>query len=182
MLRKHIPDFIIISGSGRKVGKTFLASALIRAFSDTVPIIALKISPHVHNLLGHTKLRSNADGFRIFQDMEPHLKSSGKFLESGALQSYFMETDDEHLEEAFELFMSECNPSGHPVICETGALCRLVKPGILIFITSSTEDLPAPKLKTLNEANLVLPARTFSTPEIIQRISFSQKNWHLASI
>jgi len=178
MHRKHIPNFVIISGSSRKVGKTYMASALIKEFSDKLPILALKISPHVHNLMGHTKLRSHANGFRIFQDMEPHKKSSGKFLESGALQSYFMETDDDHLVESFDFFMMECNPLGHPVVCESGALCKIVKPGLLIFITDTTEDLPAHKLKTMHEANLVLPAKSFSTPEIIQKIKFSDQGWY----
>ncbi len=179
MHRKHIPDFIIISGSGRKVGKTYMASALIREFSDKCPLLALKISPHIHDSLGNTKLRSSTDGIRIFQDIEPNQKSSGMFLESGAMQSFFMETDDEHLSDAFDIFMRECNPLRHPVICESGALGRLIKPGVLMFITDSTEDLPKHKLTTLQLADVVLPASTFTPSEIIKRITFSKKGWSL---
>jgi hypothetical protein len=179
MPRKLFPNFIIVSGAGQKVGKTHLATALIRLFSNVVPLVALKISPHVHDSLGNTILRFSSWGIRIFQDLAPHHKNSGKFLEAGAQESFFMETDDEHLEEAFDIFMKECNSTNHPVICESGALGGLIKPGILIFITHSTENLPEPKRKTLHQADLVLPAKIFSSKEITNRISFSGNNWCL---
>jgi hypothetical protein len=179
MLRKPFPHFIIISGSGKKVGKTFMATALIRAFSGKFPLLALKISPHVHDSLGSASLRSASGGFRIFEDLAPHRKNSGKFLEAGALQSYFMETDDEHLAEAFDVFMKDCNPMNYPVICESGALSKLIRPGISIFITSPSDDLPAHKLFTLHQADLVLSSKIFSTTEIIEKIDFSGKSWHM---
>jgi hypothetical protein len=179
LLRKSVPNFIILSGSGRMVGKTFMGSALIRAFSDKFPLLALKISPHIHDSLGNTKLRSTSAGIRIFEDLGPHHKSSGQFLESGATQSYFMETNDEHIAEAFDLFIKECNPLNLPVVCESGALGRLIKPGILIFITHSHDDLPEHKLTTLHWADLVLPAKTFSAREVIQKISFPANGWRL---
>jgi len=180
MIRKLFPNFIIISGSGKKVGKTYLATALINEFSSRFPLTALKISPHVHDSLGNTCLRSASEGIRIFQDLGPHHKNSGKFLEAGALQSFFMETDDEHLAEAFDLFTKVCNPLNYPVICESGALNNLVKPGVSIFITRSTKDLPVKKQATLHLADLVLPAKSFSTPGIIERINFTEGIWLLS--
>jgi hypothetical protein len=179
MPRKPFPHLIIISGSGRKVGKTFMVTALIRAFSPGIPLIALKISPHVHDDLGNTTLRATANGIRIFQDLGPHHKNSGQFLEAGAVQSFFMETVDSCLESAFDLFMKECNPTNNPVICESGALSILVNPGVSIFINDSTGALPDHKKAAMQQADLVLPARLFSTAEIIGRISFSENRWNL---
>ena len=177
MIRKSLPSFIIISGSGKKVGKTYLATALIRYFSAKFPLLALKISPHSHDSLGNTTLRSASEGLRIFQDMGPHHKNSGKFLEAGALESFFMETDDRHLGEGFDIFMKECNPMNHPVICESGALGNLVRPGLLIFIARPGTDLPAYKTASMHQADMVLPAGSFSTAEIISRICFSENRW-----
>jgi hypothetical protein len=180
MSRISYPHFIIISGSGKKVGKTHMGTALIRSFSVKFPLLALKISPHVHDSLGNTRLRSASGGIRIFQDTGIHLKNSGQFLEAGALQSFFMETDDEHLAVAFNLFMKECNPMDYPVICESGALSRLIKPGISIFILQSARDLPEHKLMTMHQADLVLPAKSFSTSQVIDRIDFSDNRWDLS--
>jgi hypothetical protein len=178
MNRQPFNRFIIISGSGKKVGKTFMATALIRAFSGKFPLLALKISPHVHDSLGNTVLRSTSPGIRIFQDLAPHRKNSGKFLEAGALASFFMETEDEYLSEALDIFQRECNPPDYPVVCESGALSRLIKPGISIFITHATTHLEDHKQSSLEQADLVLPAGAFSTPEIIDRIGFSENGWH----
>ncbi|MCX6267423.1 MAG: hypothetical protein NTW16_08720 [Bacteroidetes bacterium] len=181
MVRKSFPQFIIISGSGKKVGKTFMSTALIRVFSAKFPLLALKISPHVHDSLGNTCLRASSEGIRIFQDLGPHAKNSGKFLEAGALQSYFMETDDGHLAEAFELFMKECNNANHPVICESGALTSLIRPGISIFIDSATDDLPKHKLEARQLADVVLPAKSFSTSALTGRVGFSDSGWYVIS-
>jgi hypothetical protein len=180
MPRKLFPKFIIVAGAGQKVGKTHMATALIREFSIRFPLLALKISPHVHDSLGNTRLLSASQGMRIFQDLAPHHKNSGKFLEAGAHASYFMETDDDHLAEAFDIFMKACNPMNHPVICESGALGGLIKPGILIFITQSADDLPENKLTALYEADVVLPAKSFPALEITDRISFLGNKWCLS--
>jgi hypothetical protein len=173
------PQFIIISGSGQKVGKTHMATAIIRAFSKKFPLLALKISPHVHDSMGNSRLVASAEGFRIFMELGPNHKNSGQFHEAGAQKSFFMETDDGHLSEAFDHFMKKCNPHDHPVICESGALSNLIKPGILIFVNDSTEILRADKLKILERADLVIPAKTFSAKEITGKIDFSEKKWHL---
>lgn len=179
MPRELFPKYIIISGSGKKVGKTYMATALIRFFSLKFPVLALKISPHVHDSLGDTMLRATSEGIRIFQDLAPHEKNSGQFLQAGALESFFMETEDEQLEAAFNLFNRECNPMNHPVICESGALSRLIKPGISIFITRATDDLHTGKVTTLQQSDLVIPAKSFSTAGIIHRISYLASGWQI---
>jgi hypothetical protein len=103
------------------------------------------------------------------------------FLEAGAMESYFMETGDEYLSEALDIFLRECNPLNYPVICESGALSRLIKPGLSIFITHATTKLEVHKQSSLAQADLVLPAGAFSTPEIIDRIGFSGNHWNLGS-
>jgi len=179
MHRKSFPQFIIISGSGKKVGKTYMAMALIRAFSRKFPLLALKISPHVHDSLASAKLIFAAEGFRIFNEMEEHHKNSGQFLKAGAFKSFFMETDDEHLETAFDIFMTGCNPHNHPVVCESGALSDHINPGILIFITDSQQTRQADKLKTKQRADIVLEAQSFDPDDIICRISFSDHKWDI---
>jgi len=182
MERKPFDQFIIISGSGKKVGKTFMAKALIKRFSSQFPLFALKISPHHHDSLGNTKLVTACEGIRIFQDLVPHYKNSGQFLEAGASSSFFMETDDKHLENAFNTFVKICNPQHYPVICESGALSTLIKPGILIFIENLTHDLDALKQITLNRADLVLAAKTFLPAEVLRRINYNDDRWELITI
>jgi hypothetical protein len=102
-------NFLIISGSGKKVGKTFLSVALIEHFSNQVPVLALKISPHKHDKLGNVLAIADTDGYRLFMELEVHDKNSGQFLKAGAKASYFMETEDEFLIKAIEVFTRKCN-------------------------------------------------------------------------
>lgn len=180
MLRKPYPHFIIISGSGKNVGKTHMATALIREFSERVSLLALKISPHKHDSLGKTRLIASTEGYRIFEDLGPHQKNSGQFLRAGAMQSYFIETDDVYLADAFDIFTRECNPLNRPVICESGALNNLIEPGLLIFISNSGELLREDKLRTMERADIVLQAQLFDTREILTRITYAGYKWDLA--
>ncbi len=181
MSRRSLPWLIIIAGSGRKVGKTHMATAIIREFSEQFPLLALKISPHVHYSAGNSIQSATSVGFRIFRELEPHNKNSGQFLSAGAMQSYFIETGDAGLHEAFEIFIRECNPSGYPVICESGALSNLVKPAILIFITHSADIFPEGKHEIMARADIILPAQSFDPYVILQRISYTDQRWELAA-
>lgn len=159
-----------------------MATALIQAFSGKIPLLALKISPHIHDSLGNSQLRAESSGIKIYEDLGPHHKNSGRFLEAGALQSFFMETDDRHLAAAFDMFMKECNPSDHPVICESGALGSLIRPGVLIFILRHTDTQHEHKLKLMRAADLVLPAKIFSTRDVLNMIGLSGNSWHLCTV
>jgi hypothetical protein len=170
-------NFIIISGSGKKVGKTYLAVALIRHFSVQSPIIALKISPHRHDRLGNVLIISDKDGYRLFRELEVHDKNSGQFLAAGAQASFFLETEDGSLRTAIEEFSMKCNPLNLPVVCESGALGTIIKPGVMIYIASH-ENPPAPfKQSTRKSADIVLPAGQFSSSEAIKSIELSGNNW-----
>jgi len=172
-----LPNYLIISGSGQKVGKTFMALSVIRAFSEHIPMIALKISPHVHDSFGVSILTVSEDGFRIFQDTEPNAKNSGKFLQAGVLRSYFMETDDAHLPDAFDHFRKICNPENLALICESGALASIVQPGILIYISDRSEETEIEKVIIRHHADIILSAKKFDSAETTGRIDFSEGRW-----
>lgn len=167
MHRIDLPDFILISGSGKKVGKTFLAVGLIRHFSCREPITALKISPHIHDDLGKSMLVEGNSRYAIYRDLEPHDRNSGQYLKAGAEASYFMEVRDEHLPEALQLFNKECNPGRKRVICESGALGRLFRPSVMIFIAPPEEQLSGVKKQAAEVADIRLPARTFLVSEVL---------------
>jgi len=174
-----LPHFLVISGSGKKVGKTFLATALIRRFSASFPLVALKISPHRHDSLGGAELVHESEGIRIFRETAPHGKNTGLFLAAGASESFFMETNDRHLLQGLKIFSPDCNPSGLPVICESGALGGLVRPGIRIFIAGSRDPGEELKLESMKSADLLLPAREFDPEEVAAGIQFQDGGWKL---
>ena len=177
MERKLNSNFLIISGSGKKVGKTFLSVALIEHFSNVTPVIALKISPHKHDKLGNVLTISDTDGYRIFREFEVHDKNSGQFLGAGAKESYFLESEDGSLSNAIEEFSRKCNPMNLPVICESGALGKIIKPGILFYIASPDNQFDEYKESIKKLADVILPAKLFSAPEVVGNIQLIGNRW-----
>jgi hypothetical protein len=172
-------NYLIISGSGKKVGKTFLSVALIEHFSIQAPVIALKISPHKHDKLGNVIAVSDTDGFRLFRELEVHNKNSGQFLKAGAKASYFLETEDGFLLKAIEEFSMKCNPDNLPIVCESGALGKIIKPGILIYIAGPENKFDQYKESIRKLADLTLPARVFSAAEVVNQIQLTGNNWEI---
>ncbi len=175
MHRIDLPDFILISGSGKKVGKTYLAVGLIAYFSPTEPIVALKISPHTHDDVGKSMMVEGNCRFTIYRDLEPHDRNSGQYLKAGARASYFMEVRDEHLPEALQVFLQLCNPAGKRVICESGALGRLFRPSVMIFIAPAEEELSGVKQQSAEVADIRLPACAFRISEAIEKLQLFLK-------
>jgi hypothetical protein len=177
MYREHHANFIIISGSGKKVGKTYLAVDLLRHFSCQTPVLALKISPHRHDKLGKVDSITETEGFRLFRELEVHDKNSGQFLKAGAQASFFLETGDGFLGRAIKEFLIKCNPTELPVICESGALGKIFKPGLLIYIDDpgSRSDHYKESIKQI--ADLILPARKFSAADVIKSIRMENNCW-----
>jgi hypothetical protein len=159
------------------VGKTFLSVALIEHFSLQAPVIALKISPHKHDKLGNVLAIADTKGYRLFRELEVHDKNSGQFLKAGAKASYFLETEDGSLGQAIEEFSRKCNPMNLPVVCESGALGKIIKPGILIYIASPENKFDEYKESIRKLADLTLPARVFSASEVVNKIQLTDNNW-----
>lgn len=175
--KKH--GYIIISGSGKKVGKTFLGEALLRHFSALSPIIALKISPHRHDHIGDAHLIVDQTDFRLFRENVAHHKNSGRLLQAGATASYFLETDDGAIDRAFSEFNEICNPDQLPVICESGALGKIIQPDIFYFIEDSEVPFNDYKESLKRLADVILPARIFSTKEEITKVGFYHNCFNL---
>jgi hypothetical protein len=172
-------NFIIMTGSGKKIGKTHLAVALIHHFSKVSEIIGLKISPHIHDNLGKVELVAGNSNFRIFRESEIHEKNSGRYLEAGAVESYFIETGDDFLTEAIRAFQEKCNPHRLPVVCESGALGSVIRPGVLIFIEDPLKKNDPVKESQKRVADLVIPARAFDPERIIEKICLVEGKWLL---
>jgi hypothetical protein len=177
MERIFKPNVIIVSGSGKKVGKTLLVTEIIKHFSAQAPVIALKISPHRHEKLGNVSTITDKPGYRLFRELDVNEKNSGQFLAAGAVASYFLETEDGFLEKAMDEFFPACNPLNHPVVCESGALGTIIKPGLMIFITPPGNILSPYKESVRKLADMELPARKFSPAEVVKRIRLAGDCW-----
>src|SRR5450759_1869588 len=98
-------------------------------------------------------------------------------LEAGAVQSYFVMTTDEYLEEAFSEILTRIAPDTM-VVCESGGLRHLIQPG-LFFMMRHPENigLKLDEAKLLSLADQVV---TFDEPKFdfdINSIEIADNQW-----
>jgi hypothetical protein len=130
---------LLIAGTGRNSGKTTMVCRIISKFKHTVPLIALKISPHQHN--PETRQENNHSGKTYFlqEETDPATgKDSSKMLAAGAGKSYFISSADEQLEQVMQQIITISGESAF-YIAESGGLRNWVKPG-LFFILNGIEQ------------------------------------------
>lgn len=117
----------MIAGNGRESGKTTLACRLISRIGAIAPVVAIKISPHKHE---------GSNGISIVEeDSRTSGKDSARMLAAGALQSLYIMADDKELTELVPL-LSELSVN-HYIICESGGLRHVIKPGLFVIVNES---------------------------------------------
>jgi len=134
----EIPSLLLIAGTGRNTGKTLLASSIIKKFSNDLKITGLKISPHFHNGTKSLQPLYKNNNFNIYRETShSSSKDSSRMLKAGACQVFYIECHDEYLKKAFEKFL-KITDAQVPVICESPALRKYVKPGIFFIVDSKS--------------------------------------------
>ena len=141
------PDFearkwklIIVSGGARNVGKTTFASLLIQHLNKlNCKVVALKISPHKHD--DNPPFCTFSDHrFILSLEKDAHTsKDSSRFLKAGAHDSWFLQVNDNYLEDAFNYTSSFFSPDDI-VVVESGALRNIINPDIHFFVMSKSSN------------------------------------------
>ncbi len=170
------PNILLIAGSGRNVGKTSLACAIIDQFKDS-GISAIKISPHLHHLENEDNLLVKNKYFQIINETSLEgLKDSSKMLKAGAEKVIYVQSEDDHIEEAFDAANDFIDMHGL-IIVESGGLRKVLKPGVFLFLTKRGMNI---KNKHLHQyADLVMDNGLTDIDGIIERVGVAGDKWVL---
>jgi hypothetical protein len=123
-----IPRLLLIAGNGRESGKTTLACRLIRRIGDTVPVVAIKISPHKHE---------TSNGISIIEESSRTSgKDSARMLGAGALRSFYITAGDDELKDVIPL-LTELSDNYY-ILCESGGLRKVIQPGLFVIVNESS--------------------------------------------
>ena len=151
---KKMNNVILIAGSARNVGKTYLACEIIKRMSQYTQVVGVKVSPHLHeNVIGNEIAKT--DNFSIYAETNISSKDSSRMLQAGAMRVYYIETKDDYIGEAFEnlkLFL----PQHYPVIIESAGARNILEPGMLIFVKRKDDIIPNKNKSLLEKADWVL--------------------------
>lgn len=134
----RIKDLLLVTGSGRNVGKTTFICQVI-AHQPLKKFGAIKISPHFHEPTNGLIPILETSEFRIFEETNRDSdKDTSRYLKSGAVKSYYIQTNDSGLKEAFNLTSVLLDPD-LPFLVESARLGQILRPELFIFIQGSNE-------------------------------------------
>lgn len=173
-ISEHI---LLISGSGRNVGKTSFIRKIIGQNADK-NLAAIKITPHFHAPTDALIPIEVNDHFRVFQETDKNSdKDSSLFLQAGAEKVIYIQTTDDFLAEAFSIAVNHLKPN-QPVITESAALRKFIIPGLYIFIQKLNEEMKpsAREMQKLADTTILSDGLTFNVNP--NKISYNQ-NWKI---
>ncbi len=177
-----MPLLLLIGGTGRKIGKTTLASMFIEKFGKTNEIIGVKISnmkPGDEAFHGFHEHSLSAN-FSIQKEKNSGNKDSQRMLGSGARHSYFIRVQDEFIHEAFQALLNEIGEDAI-VVCESNSLRSIVEPGLFFMVfDNSGKPVKAESEKLLAMADVQLIAHDYSRfAETINQARIRKNEWSI---
>lgn len=144
---------LVVGGISRKVGKTSLIEAILRAFPER-QWTAVKVSSHLHDIppgcrllarvpvMGHSAQADNSD-FRLWEETAAHSATdTGRFLAAGASRSILLEADNSGLPDAVKDLLSILRKErAEWIICETTRAAELLGPRLFLLVARKDERL-----------------------------------------
>jgi hypothetical protein len=135
-----LPQMLLIAGTGRNSGKTTLACRIISKFSKTLPLVAVKVTPHFHKIIPGGKVIINERHLYIGEETNPSSgKDSSRMLAAGAHQSFFVMTTDEYLGKAISRIITLIAEKSL-LVCESGGLRHWVIPGLFLMMNRPGQE------------------------------------------
>lgn len=129
-----LPQILLIAGQQQNVGKTMLACKIIAHFSRSNKITAFKVSPHFHQNTGKAAILKSGKGWQILKETDENSnKDTGRMLQAGAEDAYFLQADEEHLLLGFQELM-KLVPGENTIVCESARLREYIHPGVFLFL------------------------------------------------
>ncbi len=168
-----LSNWLLVSGTGRNVGKTTLVCRIISQISALNPV-AVKISSHFHTLPEDSEWIIRKDDFSLIRETLISTKDSSKMLQAGAEECYYAQGPDYRLPEILSAL--EKFTKNRPVVCETGGLRKLIVPGIYLIIKG--EEFSKPEIGKLELlADKVLTPHDVRTGNFESKLFFKNNSW-----
>jgi len=146
---------MLISGSGRNVGKTSFIRRVIRQNAGQ-KLVAIKITPHFHEPSSGLSPIIVTENYRVFTETDISSgKDSSLFLQAGAEHVYYIQSTDAYLEEAFSIVSDHLSPD-QPIIVESAALRKFIVPELYVFIQKNYEEVKPSALEMQKLADRIV--------------------------
>lgn len=146
---------MLISGSGRNVGKTSFMRRVIKQ-NASQKLVAVKISPHFHEPTPGLSPILVTNNYRIFKETDiTSGKDSSLFLQAGAEKVFYIQATEAYLEDAFRI-ITDYISSEQPIIVESAALRKFIVPEFYLFIQKNYEEVKPSALEMQKLADVIV--------------------------
>jgi len=177
---KCMNNLVIVAGSGRNVGKTEFVCGLIRNVSSKCQVYGLKVSAVYpdekiyHGCHGNTVSEPLVEETRVDLD-----KDSARMLRAGAQRVFYLRAEDAQIKNGFEQFLKMV-PDGAPVVCESGSLSKIVRPGLLVLVTRKDVQCKPRSAELIQSVSLIVHSDgTSGFPELGDVDYSGKRGWYL---
>ncbi|AAK79955.1 hypothetical protein BJV85_001880 [Clostridium acetobutylicum] len=137
----EIPQMLLIGATGRNMGKTTLATAIIKKFKDNFCVIGLKVTT-IREKNGKCPRGGEGCGvcsslkgnFQLLEEVNSNTnKDTACLLKAGADRVFWLKTLKSYSYEAIKYFITQL-PKNTLVICESNSIRHVVRPGGFIMV------------------------------------------------
>lgn len=136
----QIPRMIMLSGSGKNVGKTTLSTQIIKQVASVgYTVYAIKTSSHLHALDKDENIIEQGDGYDIVEEKRSNNKDSSLMLQAGAIKSFYIQAHNDRLQYACNIVLQKI-PNNAPIVCESGGLRAFITPSVFIYLTGNRQN------------------------------------------
>jgi hypothetical protein len=176
----HLPNWLIVYGTNRNCGKTTLITRIIKDFHSEIPVCAVKISPHFHEIDDDAVIVAKTDDYVIVKEVKPSTgKDSSRMLDAGAEIVLYIQVWDNNLDRVLPIILKNLIP-GSAVICESGWARNLVFPGLFLILNRKGNiDMKSslPALKPLADRWIEFDGTNFDVN--LDDLSFENGSWKI---
>jgi molybdenum cofactor guanylyltransferase len=138
---------LMIGATGRNVGKTELACAVIRRASARQPVVGVKVTTIASRGAGCPRggkgcgVCAALDGRWLLTEETKRIpgKDTTRMLAAGARRVLWLRVFREHLREGAEALAAELGPDT-VAVCESNSLRRIVAPGAFLMVRDGNEE------------------------------------------
>lgn len=132
---QYYPNILLVTGNGKNVGKTTLSCRIIANNKHKADLVCVKISTHFHDFDKDDKVIEQNEDFILIEELKRGTgKDSSQMLDAGAKRVFFLMVKDDYLPRAWALLQEQLDDVNVPMIIESAALRKILKPGLFTMI------------------------------------------------
>jgi len=180
------PHMLLIGSSGRNIGKTHLATSIIRRNRSFTDIIGLKITtieektktcPHGKE---DCSVCSEIEGnYLIREEKDRSLeKDTSLLLKAGAKKVYWLIVLEDSLDEGAQALL-DVIPGDSVIVAESNRFRLAVQPGVFLMLINPKKKIKESASRVQKFADLIIESDGKQFDYDIDKIGYSQDKWVL---